>query len=1474
MAGNILNNLGFALGKHPMAAGIQNEKGYFENIRLMEFHELVLEEAGSSWSDPHPIPSTWWTDTRLQRLSGEISALIQSEFPGNPRILIKDPRMCRLLPLWKAYLAGSGVKCRWLLPLRHPFSVAKSLGNRDGFSSNYALLLWAQHVLEAERGTRGSDRIILQHEALLDGTYVAPLANLLSLSPEAVRKAAEGVVDAALVHHQGAKSDFEENSIHLFVKRVWEALGDLSRRGDGDCAQLDALWKEYIQIQAVIPEEFSGQLNCNSDQLERKTWLHCDIGRGFSKRACCVAQYSTKFGVRTARFEIPAEWAGKARTMRWAPTKGSFVAIRDLKATDNHGRSYELSPLELVGTRKGWAIFSTMDPRVNITPPPAADVTSITIRCRLRPIKLSEVTDLKPCSKGAGNSAGAMLDGPEVTPTGSQATSEATHAVSQDKDPKSKAVEKKIKWSLKSRLSAWLPFIFLIRRKTRRAVRELRHSGGFDRKFYQAQLPEGFAIHKPIIHYCVIGWKLGLKPHASSDSGLPGIPTLRRIVLFSGEPGTSGHTYRVAMLGDAMAVRGWDAQVLGPEDIRSTVPSMHGVTVLYLWRAAWDRGLDAMVTAARWASAKVVFDVDDLMFEPALAKTTIIDGIRTQGLAEQDVADYYKRVRRTLRLADFCTCPTEPLATALRRHGRPVLVIPNGFDAGSLSTSSKAAAARLAQPDDGRIRLGYASGSRTHQRDFARAVGAIARILREHPECLLVLFRLPATAGHTPYLLPDEFPELAGLAHQIEWRDIVPLGMLSFELARFDVNLAPLETGNPFCEAKSELKYFEAALVNVPTVASPTTPFASAIRDGVTGFLAADESGWYAALKRLVTDPILRASIAQNAHWDVLWRYGPERRAELADLLLEQILGKPRNAARLFELEVRRKSAARRPFPDIPAFDLVMEKGVRGQCEAAVIVPLYNYAHYVEEALDSVRAQTLKGIELIVVDDCSTDDSLAVVKRWIEQKGSELAYVALYRNQQNSGLAASRNVGFAATHAAYIMPLDADNILQPQCIMRCLEEIKRSGATFVYPTIRKFGDEEGVIGASFWHPARFVGGNYIDAMALLRRSAWAAVGGYRRMKVMGWEDFELWCRFVEEGFWGIWVQEDLALYRVHGSSMIQTARNLGEIRSKLVEEIHELHPWLDATAVAGTWGDFSEDDDDDLEDTVPAKPKKPRPHTQQRLAELIGILRCPVSKQSLRMESADSLITEDGSHRWPLVAWRPVFFGTLADARIFPDSHMSNPVPAVAREIIENSSGLVLNLSAGGSQAWHPNLVELETAVFRNTDVVGDSHSLPFADGVFEAVLAINAFEHYREPLKVVSEILRVLKPGGRVFIHTAFMQPLHEPPWHFYNCTRYGLEQWFAGFASLDITVSPNFNPIYSLAWQCSEFLRIIGDELGEASANRTRTLTVDQLSSFWRDEKIRSDNTWDDFLSLPQPAQERLAAGFQLLAQKPTLG
>ena len=168
--------------------------------------------------------------------------------------------------------------------------------------------------------------------------------------------------------------------------------------------------------------------------------------------------------------------------------------------------------------------------------------------------------------------------------------------------------------------------------------------------------------------------------------------------------------------------------------------------------------------------------------------------------------------------------------------------------------------------------------------------------------------------------------------------------------------------------------------------------------------------------------------------------------------------------------------------------------------------------------------------------------------------------------------------------------------------------------------------------------------------------------------------------------------------------------------------------------------------------------------------------------------------------------------------------------------------------------------------------MISDVHCLPFADRVFDAVIALNAFEHYRDPRAAAREILRVLRPGGRVLIQTAFLQPLHEAPWHYYNCTRYGLEAWFEDFETEKLHVSKNFHPGYSLSWLTSELEGALRARMSDADADAFLSTPLESVVSLWRaPETAKCEALWRNLAALPQDVQEVTAAGFEFLGRRP---
>jgi glycosyltransferase involved in cell wall biosynthesis len=648
-------------------------------------------------------------------------------------------------------------------------------------------------------------------------------------------------------------------------------------------------------------------------------------------------------------------------------------------------------------------------------------------------------------------------------------------------------------------------------------------------------------------------------------------PSRRPRVLFAaGEPGTPGCTYRCIRYAETAAALGWEARwkdfgKLNPQDLI-------GTDLVVLWRVTWSEHIAGVIEHVHRFGGRVALDLDDLMIRPELARVDCIDAIRSINWSEQHVRGMFVSTLQVLEQVDFGIATTAELAAEMRRWPKAAYVLPNGFDAETFRRSRKAARQRALAPQDGLVRIGYATGSRTHQRDLAEAADAIAAVLRARPQVRLVAFRAPR--DNEGLVMFDEFAAFAELMDQIEWRMLVSLEELPEELARFDINIAPLQQGNPFVEAKSELKYFEAAIAGVPTVASPTGPYRRAIVDGQTGLLAADPAQWESALLQLVDDPALRRRMAVNACNDVLWQFGPQRRAGLLQRFLEQHRGGDRPAdgaalGRAFALDLQVDPPAPARVPPVQPTETLFAQDRLGEAGVTVVIASFNYADYIQQALESVRLQTLELLDLVVVDDCSTDpDTLEQILDWAHVHAARFNRLLVLRHHQNTGLGGTRNTGFSYAETSYVLPLDADNRLLPECAQHLLEAMQASGgAAFAYPFLAHFGAENRVTGGERYEPQRLVGGNYIDAMALVARWAWAAAGGYYvRRDAMGWEDFSLWCRFAERGFWGEAVPEVLAEYRVHQNSMINSITETRDNKQAMVEIVEQRHPWLRLTS--------------------------------------------------------------------------------------------------------------------------------------------------------------------------------------------------------------------------------------------------------------------------------------------------------------------
>lgn len=317
--------------------------------------------------------------------------------------------------------------------------------------------------------------------------------------------------------------------------------------------------------------------------------------------------------------------------------------------------------------------------------------------------------------------------------------------------------------------------------------------------------------------------------------------------------GPDGSTFRYRCFNTARAINahvtGASASWFFERDGERLLDVVKEADVLVVCRVPYSDQVAQLMAVARRFGTRVLFDVDDYVFDIAMVPEVVKTLDQYEGTIEPAEHMWnwwfasFARMRQTMEFADEVVVTNEYLAERTRAVvDKPVRIIPNFMGAEQIEYSRALVAARdVGGRPDGFVHLGYFSGTPTHNRDFAIAAGAVARLLRRDDSVRLRL---------VGYLELRDSP-LAGLEDRI---DVVPptnYMELQRLIAETEVNIAPLQD-NRFTNCKSELKYFDAAAVAVPTLASPTYTMAAAIDHGVNGLVVRVDE-WDEYLDRIVT---------------------------------------------------------------------------------------------------------------------------------------------------------------------------------------------------------------------------------------------------------------------------------------------------------------------------------------------------------------------------------------------------------------------------------------------------------------------------------------------------------------------------------------------------------------------------------------------------------------------------------------------
>lgn len=164
----ILSRMGADLPRELMAPTDMNVKGFFESQKMMLLNDALLESAGFSWSSLQRFPEDWFGSPKATEFRVRAAQVLEDEFSGSYLFAMKDPRVCKLLPFWHRALEDANCRALHICVLRHPLDVAGSLTSRYDLETDYGLLMWLRHVLDAEAASRGKPRVFTSYERILE----------------------------------------------------------------------------------------------------------------------------------------------------------------------------------------------------------------------------------------------------------------------------------------------------------------------------------------------------------------------------------------------------------------------------------------------------------------------------------------------------------------------------------------------------------------------------------------------------------------------------------------------------------------------------------------------------------------------------------------------------------------------------------------------------------------------------------------------------------------------------------------------------------------------------------------------------------------------------------------------------------------------------------------------------------------------------------------------------------------------------------------------------------------------------------------------------------------------------------------------------------------------------------------------------------------------------------------------------------
>lgn len=325
----------------------------------------------------------------------------------------------------------------------------------------------------------------------------------------------------------------------------------------------------------------------------------------------------------------------------------------------------------------------------------------------------------------------------------------------------------------------------------------------------------------------------------------------------------------------------YEASCFLVEELKIVSKLLDKIDLIILQRCKWSVELESFVKYAKSKNKKIIYDMDDLIYDTKYISDYISNIGDYTTLSTENLASMSGLYKMAMNLCDGFIASTEKLQEAMKKDfKKDVYLFHNFLNIEQQNISENIVAQKKHNKIDNKFIIGYFSGSGTHVRDLDIALDAIVNLMDKYND---VYFEI---VGSMP--ISDKLSKFFNNKRLII-KPLVPYQKLQYLIGGVDLNIIPLQK-NYFNSCKSELKYFEASIVNTLSLATDNDVYGKIITDNKNGFLT-DEFNWFEKLEYIYLNSDKFDNITENARKDTLLKYGCYNQTKKLDELFDSIIG-------------------------------------------------------------------------------------------------------------------------------------------------------------------------------------------------------------------------------------------------------------------------------------------------------------------------------------------------------------------------------------------------------------------------------------------------------------------------------------------------------------------------------------------------------------------------------------------------------